>query len=105
MSCEITWILKILFDIGFKNDTFVSIFCDNESARKLVLNPVFHEKTKNFDVDTYFIKDKVSMGIVEVFKVILDHNLTDVLTKELGASQHEWICKWLGLVNHFQGKC
>ncbi|KAL7608142.1 hypothetical protein Lser_V15G12411 [Lactuca serriola] len=105
ISCEIMWILKIFFDVGLKDLTHVPIFCDNESAIKLVHNPVFNEKTKHFDVDTHFIRDRVSKGVVEVHKVSSDFNLTDIFTKPLGVVQHEWICKNLGLVDPFQNKC
>ena len=66
------WILKVLFDVGLKDLTPVSIFCDNESAIKPVHNLVFHEKTKHFDVDTHFIRDRVSKGVDEVHKVSSD---------------------------------
>lgn len=105
VSCEIMWILKLLFDVGLKDLTPISIFCDNESYIKLVHNPVFHEKTKHFDVDTHFIRDRVSKGIVEIHKVSSEYNLADVFTKQLGVGQHEWICKGLGMVDPFQDRC
>ncbi|XP_023771562.1 uncharacterized mitochondrial protein AtMg00810-like [Lactuca sativa] len=49
VACEIIWILKLLFDFGINGLTPVNVFCDNESAVKLALNPVFHEKTKHFE--------------------------------------------------------
>lgn len=105
VSCEIMWILKVLFYLGIKNKTPVPIFYDNESAIKLVLNLVFHEKTKHFDVDFHFIRDRVSKGVVEVFKISSDNNLADIFTKGSSVSQHELICQKLDLVDHFQGSC
>ncbi|KAI3508514.1 hypothetical protein L1887_23522 [Cichorium endivia] len=75
IACEITWILKVLFDLKIKGLTHVNIFCDSESAIKLVLNPVFHEKTKHFEVDVHFIRDKVSKGILKVEKVRLAYGI------------------------------
>lgn len=65
---------------------------------------MFHEKIKHFDVDTHFIRDNVSKGIVVVHKVSLNFNLADIFTKSLGVVQHEWIWKNLGLVDPFQNK-
>lgn len=67
VSCEITWILKLCFDVGIKNLIHASVFCDNESTIKLALNLVFHEKTKHFEVDVHFVRDKVSKGILIFF--------------------------------------
>lgn len=58
------WILKVLYNFHIKDLIDVIIFCDNEYAIKLVLNPVFHEKTKHFDVDSHFIREKVTNGVI-----------------------------------------
>lgn len=34
----------MLFDLGVKDLTHVLVYCDNDSAVKLVLNPAFHKK-------------------------------------------------------------
>ena len=47
------------FEIKFKR---VSLLCDNESAIKLINNPVQHAKTKHIDVRHYFIKDHQQKG-------------------------------------------
>lgn len=62
----------------------------------LVLNLVFHEKPKHFDVDTHFIRERVAKGVVE--------NVAHIFTKALGFVQHKYICKRLSLVYPFQGK-
>ena len=58
-TCELTWVLKILYDLKIKGLTLVDVFCDNESAIKLALNPVFHEKIKHFEVDVHFVRENV----------------------------------------------
>lgn len=45
-------------------------FCDNNSAIKLALNPIFHEKTKHFEVDVHFVRDRVSKGILKLLRLI-----------------------------------
>lgn len=59
VTCEITWILKLYFDLGVKNLFLVKVFCDNDSAIKLALTHVFHEKTKHFEVVVHFVRDRV----------------------------------------------
>lgn len=41
----------------------------------LVLNLVFHEKPKHFDVDTHFIRERVVKGVAE--------NVAHIFTKAL----------------------
>lgn len=47
----------------------------------LTKNSVFHERTKYIDVRYHFVKDVVSEWIVDEFKVSIEENLTDMLTK------------------------
>lgn len=104
VTCEVIWILKVLFDLGKKELTPVNIFCDNESAIKLALNPVFHEKTKHFEVDVHFVREKISKGILKVEKILSKNQRADILTKALPVSQHSYLCLLLGLIDPFQGK-
>ena len=41
LSCELIWVLKVLYDIGFKNVVPINVYCDNESVVKLALNFFF----------------------------------------------------------------
>ncbi|GJX28211.1 ribonuclease H-like domain-containing protein [Tanacetum coccineum] len=54
-SCEIIWILKIMKDLKVKINLPVSLFCDNKAALQLAVNPVFHERSKHFEIDAHFI--------------------------------------------------
>lgn len=58
ITCDVMWILKLLFDLRIKTISHVDIICDNELAIKLALNPMFHEKTKHFEVDLHFVRGK-----------------------------------------------
>ncbi|KAI3750087.1 hypothetical protein L2E82_20712 [Cichorium intybus] len=104
VACEITWILKVLFDLGKKELIPVNIFCDNESAIKLALNTVFHEKTKHFELDVHFIREKVSKGILKIEKIQSEHHIADILTKALPFPQHDYLCQQMGLIDPFQDK-
>lgn len=102
VTCEVLWILKLFFEFGYKNLQPVKIYCDNESAIKLALNPVFHEKTKHFEVEVHFVRDKISKGFVKVLKIPSEHQIADIFTKSLVSSQHEFLSQQLGLFDPFQ---
>ncbi|GKA50760.1 hypothetical protein Tco_0743833 [Tanacetum coccineum] len=56
VTYEIVWIIKILKDLGVNNVLPAKIFCDNRAAIKIAANHVFHERTKNLEIDLYLIK-------------------------------------------------
>lgn len=53
--------------------TKISIFNDNQSAQKLIKNPVFHKRTKHIDIKYHFIRDIVDKKLLTV--EYLDTNL------------------------------
>lgn len=77
------------------------MFCDNDSTIKLILNPVFHEKTKYFEVDLHFIREKVISGILKIFKIDFVFQNADILTKSLICSQHNFLSNRVCLLDHF----
>lgn len=68
----------------------------------MVLNPVYNEKTKHFNVDNHLIQEKVQKGVVHVCKIDSDENVADIFTKALISNQHNFLCNKLGLIYPFQ---
>jgi Reverse transcriptase (RNA-dependent DNA polymerase) len=56
---ELSWIKQVLTDLNFKINGPMKMFCDNQSARHIAVNPVFHERTKHIEVDYYYVREKV----------------------------------------------
>nr|GEW35662.1 retrotransposon protein, putative, unclassified [Tanacetum cinerariifolium] len=56
---------------------------DNKSAIALCCNNVQHSRSKHTDIRRHFIKEQVENGVVELYIVTTDCQLTDIFTKAL----------------------
>ena len=83
-SCcaQLLWMRQTLKDYGVTCDK-VPLWCDNESAIKISLNPVQHLKTKHIEIWYHFIWDHIRRGEIELNYVNTYDNLADIFTKPL----------------------
>ncbi|GKD32301.1 ribonuclease H-like domain-containing protein [Tanacetum coccineum] len=56
-------------NIGIKGLYHVDLNCDNSSVIQIAANPVFHERTKQFELDVHFVSEKVMAGIIKSVKI------------------------------------
>nr|GEW64912.1 ribonuclease H-like domain-containing protein [Tanacetum cinerariifolium] len=96
VTSEVIWILKNLKDFQIENLLRVSLHCDNNSAIKIVVNPVFHERTKHLENDLHFVRENVLKGVVKNVKV---DSVADIL-KGLDTVQHLELVKKLDANSH-----
>ncbi|XP_019241983.1 PREDICTED: uncharacterized protein LOC109222026 [Nicotiana attenuata] len=66
---EVIWILGMFKELGIPHSSFVPIYCDSKSAIQIATNPVFHECTKQIDIDCHFIREKVQQGLISTVYV------------------------------------
>lgn len=79
---EIVWLKQLLSELG-ENYNCVTLCVDNQSAIKLINNPVYHKRTKHIDVKYNFVREKVELGMIKVQYVSSNNQLADILTKAL----------------------
>ncbi|GJV71111.1 putative ribonuclease H-like domain-containing protein [Tanacetum coccineum] len=82
---QVLWIQNQLLDYGF-NFMNTKIYIDNESTICIVKNPVFHSKTKHIEIRHHFIRDAYEKKLIQVLKIYIDDNVTDLLTKSFDVS-------------------
>ncbi|GKB66395.1 ribonuclease H-like domain-containing protein [Tanacetum coccineum] len=54
VTCKVIWIMKILNELNVNVSLPVIVNCDNNSAIQIATNPVFHERTKHFEIELFF---------------------------------------------------
>ncbi|KAJ0523146.1 putative RNA-directed DNA polymerase [Helianthus annuus] len=101
-TCELVWIVNVLSELGVSCKLPIQVFCDSSAAISIAANPVFHERTKHFEIDLYFLREKVSIGFIVTSKVDTEDQLADIFTKGLSVTQHNAFCKQLGMIDVFK---
>lgn len=82
-ASEVTWIVRLLVEMGVSNLKQVTLDCDNQSALYISKNPVFYDRKKHIEIDCHFTCDKVMEGLLQLFYIPTQHQLPDILTKIL----------------------
>nr|GEZ27206.1 ribonuclease H-like domain-containing protein [Tanacetum cinerariifolium] len=85
-----------LTDYGFAFNK-ISLYCDNRSAIALCCNNVQHSRSKHIDIRHHFILEQVEKGVVELYFVTTDYQLTDIFTKALPIKRFEFLLLRLGM--------
>ncbi|XP_022014725.1 uncharacterized mitochondrial protein AtMg00810-like [Helianthus annuus] len=77
---EIVWMRWLLGLLGVPPIGPTPLFCDNQAARHIANNPVFHERTKHVEMDCYFVKERVESKEIQPMKI---DTKTQLLTSSL----------------------
>lgn len=102
VCCEIQLLLQLLSELGCKNLTPVTLFCDNKSALYIASNPVFHERTKHTEIDCHLIRAKIQQGVIKTAHLGSASQPADLFTKSLSSISLQFLLSKLGVCNLFQ---
>ena len=61
--CELLWLKRLVEKLGFRSKGTMQLYCDNQSAIKIVENPVQHDNTKHVEIDRNFVYEKLEDNI------------------------------------------
>ncbi|KAE8666818.1 hypothetical protein F3Y22_tig00112491pilonHSYRG00346 [Hibiscus syriacus] len=87
------WLRKILNDLCLEQRRSTEVFVDNQAAIAISNNPVFHGKTKHFNIKLYFLREVQKNGEVSLLYCSKNDQLADIFTKALPRSRFESLRK------------
>ncbi|KAL9996375.1 putative RNA-directed DNA polymerase [Helianthus debilis subsp. tardiflorus] len=94
---ETLWMRWLLKELGTPPDRPTQVFCDNQAARHIANNPVFHERTKHVEMDCHFIRERVESKEVQTMEIATNMQVADILTKPLGTQSLRKLLDKLGV--------
>nr|GFA26847.1 hypothetical protein [Tanacetum cinerariifolium] len=83
-------------DYGF-NYNKIPLYCDSQSAIAISYNPVQHSRTKHIHTRYHFIKEQVENGIIELYFVRTEYQLSDTFTKALPEDRFKYLVMRIGM--------
>ncbi|CAH9128546.1 unnamed protein product [Cuscuta epithymum] len=96
---EILWLRWLLQDLTVNQIGPTPLYCDNQAARHIALNPVFHERTKHVEMDCYFVRERVASKEIQPVSISTTNQVADIFTKALGTDRFQFLRSKLGVRN------
>jgi hypothetical protein len=90
------WLRTLLNDLAMDMGT-ITINADNQSAIKLLKNPVFSMRSKHIDVIYHFARERVINKDIEFKYISTDKMVADSLTKPLAFTKFEFCRDAMGI--------
>jgi hypothetical protein len=59
---QVLWLKKFLCDLYLEHKEIIEISVNNQEAITISHNPLFHGKTKHFNIELYFLQEVQTLG-------------------------------------------
>ena len=81
---------KILVGLFCSQMDLIVIHCENQSCIKILVNPVFHDRSKHVEIWYHHLKDFVQRRIMLLQYIPMEDQDADILTKALTKIKFEY---------------
>ncbi|WMV10394.1 hypothetical protein MTR67_003779 [Solanum verrucosum] len=61
---KVTWITGLLGELGCPVSIPIPLYCVNKAAIQIASNPIYHERTKHFEIRFHFVREKIKAGLI-----------------------------------------
>jgi hypothetical protein len=96
---EVVWIKNFVSELAVVPSTSnpMDLYCDNSGAIAQAKDSRAHKRVKHILRRYHLIREIIDRGDVMVYKVHMDHNIADLLTKPLPQLKHEAHMRSMGI--------
>ena len=105
---EAIWMRNILVGLFGSHLEPTVIYCDNQSCIKILVNPVFHDRSKHIEIWYHHIRDCVQRKIMLLSYIPMEDQDVHILTKVLTRSKFEYHRGRIGVADNpyiFEREC
>jgi len=78
-----TWICHVLRELGIPLPVTPELYGDNLSSVYLTANPAFHARSKHFEFDYHYVRERVALSSLVVKHIPGHQQIADIFTKSL----------------------
>jgi len=89
-TSEVVWMRNLLTSVKVSVPT-AHLYCDNQAALHISVNPVFHERTKYIEVDCRFVRERIVTGVIAPRYTSTTDQAAAIFTKALGQRQFQYL--------------
>lgn len=90
------------FGVSCVFQTACFIYCDIKGALHIAAKLIFHEQTRNHEIDCHVVREKPSLGLVKLLSLSSANQIADHFTKALAPQPFFHLIAKLVLVNIYQ---
>jgi len=83
--------------LGFKQEKFTTIHCNNTEAIAIMKNLIFYKRTKHIDLRYHWVREKVQVGRFDTEFCTTAEQTANMLTKALSHPKHEKYTSEMGV--------
>jgi hypothetical protein len=86
-TTEVIWVQSVLVELGTNLPRSPCLWCDNLGATYMTVNPRFHGRTKNIEIDFHFVRERVAQRQLHVRFISSADQVAEGFTKSLPVSK------------------
>lgn len=94
---ELIWLQRLTDELSKNQFETTKFYVDNQSAIRMVKNPVLHKRSKHIDIRYHFIRDEFKKENFSLDYVRTDDQVADIFTKAIPRMQFQYLRAQLGI--------